>query len=114
MLDFIAAWNRIDFDSVLEFLAEDVFYHNIPMAPIEGRAGVKAFIDAMGKVEKVQWEVYHIAEVGNVVLTERLDNFVISGKEISVPVMGTFEIVGGKIQAWRDYFDLATFQTQMT
>lgn len=118
VLDFIDAWNRIDFDTVLDMLAEDVFYHNIPMDPIEGKAGVKAFIDAMGPVEKVHWEVYHIAESNNsdnnsVVLTERLDTFVIGGKDIAVPVMGTFEFKDGKIQAWRDYFDLPTFQNQM-
>jgi limonene-1,2-epoxide hydrolase len=26
--------------------------------------------------------------------------------------MGTFEVADGKIKAWRDYFDLAQFQTQ--
>jgi limonene-1,2-epoxide hydrolase len=30
-----------------------------------------------------------------------------------VPVMGTFEIENGKIKAWRDYFDLNTFASQM-
>jgi limonene-1,2-epoxide hydrolase len=27
--------------------------------------------------------------------------------------MGTFELAGGKISAWRDYFDLAQFQKQL-
>jgi limonene-1,2-epoxide hydrolase len=26
--------------------------------------------------------------------------------------MGTFEVVDGKITAWRDYFDMNQFQTQ--
>jgi limonene-1,2-epoxide hydrolase len=30
------------------------------------------------------------------------------GGEIPLPVMGTFEVVDGKIAAWRDYFDMAT------
>jgi limonene-1,2-epoxide hydrolase len=48
------------------------------------------------------------------VLTERVDNFDLAGgKKLSLPVMGTFEIENGKIQAWRDYFDLATFTSQM-
>lgn len=47
------------------------------------------------------------AEVGNKVLTERIDHMIdASGKVLlSAPVMGTFEIEGGKIAAWRDYFD---------
>jgi limonene-1,2-epoxide hydrolase len=28
-------------------------------------------------------------------------------------VMGSFELRGGKITAWRDYFDLAQFQKQL-
>jgi limonene-1,2-epoxide hydrolase len=36
------------------------------------------------------------------------------GKDVAVPVMGTFEISDGKISAWRDYFDLATFASQMS
>ena len=34
---FIDAWNRIDFDAVAEFFADDVVYHNIPMEKIEGK-----------------------------------------------------------------------------
>ena len=64
--------------------------------------------------QQVDWEVLNIAENGNVVLTERIDNFVLSdGKHLSVPVMGTMELQDGRISAWRDYFDLATFTSQM-
>jgi limonene-1,2-epoxide hydrolase len=28
-----------------------------------------------------------------------------------LPVMGTFEVAGSKITAWRDYFDMQQFQT---
>ena len=49
------------------------------------------------------------------VLTERIDRFTINGKQIALPVMGTFEIdAQGKISAWRDYFDLAQFTEQMS
>ncbi len=30
-----------------------------------------------------------------------------------LPVMGTFEIIEGKINAWRDYFDPSQFTSQM-
>jgi limonene-1,2-epoxide hydrolase len=49
-----------------------------------------------------------------VVLTERVDNFVLAdGKQLSLPVMGTMVIEDGKIKVWRDYFDLASFSSQM-
>ena len=48
-----------------------------------------------------------------VVLAERVDSFAFGDKRISLPVMGTFELAGGKIAKWRDYFDLAEFERQM-
>ena len=64
--------------------------------------------------QSVDWEVLNIAENGNTVLTERVDNFVLEdGKKLSLPVMGTMIIEDGKIKVWRDYFDLASFTSQM-
>ncbi len=37
VLDFIDAWNRMDWDAIVGALAEDVVYHNIPMEKIEGQ-----------------------------------------------------------------------------
>ena len=50
---------------------------------------------------------------GSTVLTERVDRFLMNGQPIALPVMGTFEVRGGKIAAWRDYFDLADYQRQL-
>jgi limonene-1,2-epoxide hydrolase len=111
---FIDAWNRMDWDAVGAALADDVVYHNIPMEKIEGKAAAMGFITGM-QPESVNWETLSIAENGNKVLTERVDNFVMAGgKPLSLPVMGTFEIdPDGRISAWRDYFDLASFTSQM-
>jgi limonene-1,2-epoxide hydrolase len=111
--DFIDAFNRMDWDAIDALMADDIVYHNIPMQPIEGSAAASAFLRGMDAVG-IDWELLSIAENGNKVLTERIDNFdLASGKKLSIPVMGTFEIANGKIQAWRDYFDLGTFTSQM-
>ena len=47
---------------------------------------------------------------GNLVFTERVDRFTMGGRKIDLPVAGVFEIRNGKIAAWRDYFDMATWQ----
>ena len=113
VMRFIDAWNRMDWDQVVDLLADDVVYHNIPMEKLEGKAAASAFITGMKPVG-VQWDVLSIAENGNKVLTERVDAFdMADGKHVSIPVMGTFEIEQGRIKAWRDYFDLATFIKQM-
>jgi limonene-1,2-epoxide hydrolase len=114
VLAYIDAWNRMDWDAVGDALADDVVYHNIPMEKIEGKTAAMGFITGM-QPEAVNWEMIAIAEnADGTVLTERVDNFVMpGGKNLSLPVMGTFEFTDGKISAWRDYFDLATFTSQM-
>jgi len=113
VMAFVDAWNRMDWDGVVDLLSDDVVYHNIPMEKIEGKQATRAFIVGM-QPEGVDWKVLSIAANGNKVLTERVDDFDMpGGKKLSVPVMGTFEIVDGKIAAWRDYFDLATFTRQL-
>jgi limonene-1,2-epoxide hydrolase len=47
-----------------------------------------------------------------VVHTERLDTFVIGDRTVKLPIAGVFEVASGKITAWRDYFDLATWTKQ--
>ena len=114
---FIKAWEARDIDAVTDAVAEDLFYHNIPMAPITGKDALKAFAAPfLAGADKVEWEVLHIAETADgAVLTERLDHFHMQdGKTISIRVMGTFEFnADGKLAKWRDYFDLAEFQSQM-
>ena len=112
--DFIQAWNDKELDRAADMLCEDVFYHNIPMEPINGREASRAFFKTMGDAQEIQWDLLNIAENGNVVMTERVDRFVMAdGKKVAVPLMGVFEIEGGQIKVWKDYFDLATFQSQL-
>lgn len=109
---FIDAWNRQDFEEILDTLSEDVVYHNIPMEPLNGRAAVKAYLDSIGTFDEIDWRTLNIAAKGNVVLTERVDDFVLGGRRMSIPLMGVFEIRNGKIAAWRDYFDMEDYKRQ--
>lgn len=110
---FVAAWNRMDFEAIIEMLDQDVLYHNIPMKPLHGRDAVRAYLHDAWRFETVDWKIVNIASNGNVVLTERVDDMVINGHQISLPIMGAFEVADHKIKAWRDYFDLAGYRAQL-
>jgi limonene-1,2-epoxide hydrolase len=110
--DFCAAWDRLDWEAVYAALAEDIFYHNIPMAPCVGIAAFKAFVAGF-PVSEAQFEIHHIVAAGDVVMTERTDRFLLAGKPVVIRVMGVFVLKQGKISEWRDYFDLAEFMSQM-
>ena len=55
----------------------------------------------------------NIVANGDTVLTERVDVFQLPNAVIELPVMGTFEVRDGKIAAWRDYFDLNQYMSQL-
>lgn len=110
---FVAAFNARDVDAVMAFFADDAIYHNMPGEPLQGKEAIRRAIESfVAPASEIAWEILHLSERDGVVLTERVDRFVLGGKKIALPVMGAFELEDGKITAWRDYFDMATWQRQ--
>jgi limonene-1,2-epoxide hydrolase len=112
---FIGAWEARDLEGILARMALDAVYLNVGLAEARGHEAIRATVAPfLGASSAVRWTISHIAETDTgVVLTERLDEFVLGEKTLSVPVMGVFEFEGELISAWRDYFDLPGFQSQM-
>ncbi|MCU0669508.1 MAG: nuclear transport factor 2 family protein [Myxococcota bacterium] len=113
--DLIDAFNANDVDRVLGFFAADAVYHNMPVQPVTGTAAIRAvLVGFMGMASEIDWVLRNLAETQEgVVLTERLDRFLVRGRWIELPVMGAFEVRDGRITAWRDYFDMKQFQDQL-
>ncbi len=111
--EFCAAFARRDVDELLMFFTDDAVYHNMPMRPVQGKAAIRGVLDMFLKpAQAVDFAVLHIATVGDTVLTERLDTFDIGARRVELPIAGIFDLRDGKIAAWRDYFDLATWTKQ--
>jgi limonene-1,2-epoxide hydrolase len=116
---FCAAWSdNVGADDLAAFFTDDAVYHNIPQAPVTGRENIAVNIESFIRpgppgIESIEFRVINIAANGPVVMTERLDVFKLSNKSFGLQVMGTFEIRDGKINAWRDYFDMNQFLSQM-
>lgn len=113
--EFFQLISSDQFDTAVDLLAEDVFYHNIPLPEMQGRENVRGFHKnfGVGSTIKVDWKVEFIAQDGNTVLTERMDIFVHkNGSKIVLPTMGSMVVEHGMITQWRDYFDLKSFETQ--
>ena len=116
---FCAAWgNNMATAELAAFFTDDAVYHNIPMAPVTGREAIANNIASFIRpgapgIETLHLRVINIAANGPVVMTERVDVFRLPGKSFELQVMGTFEVRDGKINAWRDYFDLNQFTSRM-
>jgi len=112
--EFCDTWARGDLDAIMAFFADDAVYHNIPVAPVTGVDVIRQTIAGFTTgVDKVAFEVKHLVADGDVVLTERVDVFEFPNGRIALPVSGTFELRDGKIAAWRDYFDMQQFLSQL-
>jgi limonene-1,2-epoxide hydrolase len=111
--DFCAAWEARDQQRILDAFTDDAVYHNMPMPPAAGKDAIKGLLTViLAPAQSVKFDIKHIVADGDVVLTERLDTFQMGDKTVALEVMGTFELRDGKIAAWRDYFDMASWTRQ--
>jgi limonene-1,2-epoxide hydrolase len=111
---FCDEWGKGSVDAIVDYFTEDAVYHNIPVAPVTGKDAIRATIEMFtAGVDRMEFRVLNIAASGDTVLTERVDAFFLPDKTIELPVMGTFEVRAGKIAAWRDYFDLNQYMSQL-
>jgi limonene-1,2-epoxide hydrolase len=105
--EFCAAVGRKDLATCESLCAEQVVYHNVGSDPAVGRdATLAALKFQFDMFEPIAFVIRNLAVDGDTVLTERVDEITVNGIMAPVPVMGTFEIRGGVIAAWRDYFDM--------
>ena len=47
------------------------------------------------------------------VVAERIDRTRVGDKPVDLPCCGVFQLEGGKIKLWRDYFDLGTYRNAL-
>jgi limonene-1,2-epoxide hydrolase len=112
--DFIAAWPRLDAAELAGYFTEDGCYYNMPTQPVRGRDNVEKFIrDFTATWTATEWELVSIASSGYRVFAERVDRIESSQGDVALPCVGVFEMEGGKIKEWRDYFDLNTYLQAM-
>jgi len=113
--NFIAAWSRLDVEELVSFFTEDGTYHNMMAKPVSGRDNLRKFIGGFVKGwTATEWEIVNMLSRGDVVVAERIDRTRSGDKKVDLPCIGVFEMRGGKINVWRDYFDLATYTKAIT
>ena len=105
--DFLAAWERRDAEFIVECFTEDGVYHSVPLTPIEGREAIAQWVRGFDDVPPGHLHVHHQVASKDAVMNERTDSITLNGRPITLPICGVFEIEGGRIRAWREYFNLA-------
>ncbi|MGH9011488.1 MAG: limonene-1,2-epoxide hydrolase family protein, partial [Acidimicrobiia bacterium] len=87
-------------------------YENSGLPPCRGKEAALGLIDgiqAVTDIQSITAEIRGLAAAGDLVFSERIDHhFDSKGVENLTPqICGVMEVRGGKIVAWRDYFDPA-------
>ncbi len=106
---FLYALQDQDFDTAESTLADNILYQNVGYTTMRGRRRImKLFRMGQGR-GGFEVKIHRIAAEGDAVLTERTDAIIIGPLRLQVWVCGVFEVHGGKITLWRDYFDAFEF-----
>ena len=112
--DFLAAVGETSASNIAAFeryMAPDVVWDTgsrVLTSRADSIAHMRSTPESYG-VEAFRVNLRFIAGTDRVVLTERVDDLIEVGGGVlhETPVMGTFEVDGGRITAWRDYYDTA-------
>lgn len=119
---FMDAWGdgtqaEPDIETIMSMFAEDAQWQLwVPGGPtLRGKAAIRKDI-----VRQTTWARFmrcgtlHLASVGPVVITERLDSFVSNGVTIQHALVAVFEVdADGHISQWREYFDTKDVERQL-
>jgi len=112
---FIAAFPRKDLDELMGFFTDDAVYENVPIdPPARGKEAIRKTLEMfVGMATRIEFVVHHQLAHGAVVMNERTDRFEIDGRWLELRAMGVFEVAGQRIVAWRDYFDMGQYRSQL-
>lgn len=111
---FLGALEPLDYDMALTFVAADCAYTNPPpFGTVHGPEGMRALLEPFfAPTLENEFSVLREAVNGAVVVLERLDRHRLADKWVELPVTGVFEVQGGLITYWRDYFDVPTIMAE--
>jgi limonene-1,2-epoxide hydrolase len=116
--DFFSSWSR-SFESMIAgfeaSIAKNCLLQQTKTPDLNGLDAIVAFLKQVrdaGVFETIEVEIRNLIVTDRYVISERVDYLRNrDGKVVATcPCVGVMEIRGGRIAAWRDYFDSADMQ----
>jgi limonene-1,2-epoxide hydrolase len=105
VLAWIDAFNRADIEALTSFYSENAVNHQVAEAPIEGKQAIREMFAREFAAAEMTCIVENLFEDGKWAILEWRDPLGLRG-------CGFFQIVDGKIQSQRGYWDKLTFLRQ--
>lgn len=107
--EFLAMCEKGDLDGALALLDPEVEWRNTGLPTLRGSAARRALTEMGRRGMRFEARMHHVAESGDVVLTDRTDVLRWGRWESSFRVRGTFRVRGGRIVLWDDGFSWGSF-----
>ena len=110
MRRLLALWSIRDAGAMAALFAEDGVYDNVPSKnPMIGREAIRQWLEmCFQHLTRIDVEILNIANNGEWILCERIDDHVSGDRHMPLPVMNASRIVDGTIRIFRDYYDRQT------
>jgi len=113
--DMINAWNTMEWDRAFDLFADDGVLHSMMIEPIVGKQAIRErLLPLVQNLDRIELQIRNKGIVNDVVMFERVDDFVYKGQHSRIPVVGVMEISNGKIDAWREYYDKASLAAALS
>ena len=104
----IRAWRRLDIDTVLSYVHDDITFNNSggQKPALRGKVEMRAALETFAEIVKEgRWRLFAWHEIGDTVWMEGVEEFVThDGKRVVIPYAGVLEFQDGLILNWREYF----------
>jgi limonene-1,2-epoxide hydrolase len=114
VMAFMSVMEKMDFDTGVKFLSDDVEYINSPGTTVRGPGGVREVLEPFfAPIEENEFVILRKVTQGRIVVLERLDRHRVPQGWFELPVTGIYEVHDARITYWREYFDVATIREAM-
>lgn len=108
-LAFLHAQTLRDLDEMCSLAHKDIVYINEPHPPERTIRGRDMFREVFAQSPCIwcpdaKLEVLQSVCQGDTVFVERLDQFLVDGHWIKIPICGYLKVLNGKVVLWKDYW----------
>jgi steroid delta-isomerase-like uncharacterized protein len=118
---FASAFNRQDVDGLLRCFTEDATYVDNFFGPHAGQPALRAMFERMFREGKAYlWQMDQVVESSERAAAEWRFSYTVTdavprsaGRSIAFSGMSLFELSGGRIAAYREYFDVGVAMLQL-
>lgn len=110
----LEAWQRLDWQQVMDLFAPDAVLHSVMSEPRIGHQAIREEVMMLAEgLNSISMRIKEFGVINDRVFVERVDVFDFAGNHGEVPAVGVFRTSNGLVTEWLEYYDRATLLREM-